>query len=106
MFNFDNEIVIGVTKLPDNKKVKSKKILKSNKKKKTINKKIKEKDLKEDNDERIIFFIKTIVSITIIIGIILFLLASPLFEILEINVEGNNVLTKEEAMELSRNKCW
>ena len=109
MFDFDNEIVIGVTKLPKNKNIKqkNKKNLKTKTKSNKIRKEIiEEKPKKEKNTDRINFFIKVIVAITLLLGLLLFLLASPLFEILEIKVEGNSVLTNDEVVKLSRNKCW
>lgn len=55
----------------------------------------------EKKKKRIIFFIKCIVIITILIGIAVFLLLSPLFNILDIKVENNNKIRQGEIIELS-----
>lgn len=118
MFNFDNEIVIGVTKLPDPKPKKKKKPkkpkqiiekevnkekiknAKQNVKKSKPNKKI---DLKkEKRKQRIKAFIKGMIAVTIIIGAMLALSLSPLFKLEKIEVEGNSKVTNEEIINLSK----
>lgn len=130
MFNFDNEIVIGVTKLPDpkpekKKKVKNKKKKKEEKNKQSINKngqvkgtknssknkKTKTKKVKpnkkidlkkEKRKQRIKSFIKGMAIVTITIGSILAFLLSPLFKLEKIEVKGNNKLTNTEIISLSQ----
>ena len=122
IFNFDNEIVIGVTKLPEPKKSQKEKTKKVNTKKQ--NKKTKKKpnkksgqartpknkkakpnkkiDLKkEKRKRRIIAFIKGITITTVVIGGILAFMLSPLFEIKKIEVQGNNKISINEAIILS-----
>lgn len=130
LFNFDNEIVIGVTKLPEatkqkketkpkNKKAKpktknKKQESKSNQQKqlqkpKTVNitKKKKNKqnkkiDLKkEKRKRRIIAFLKGALIIVVLIGATLAIMLSPLFSINEIIVEGNSKITENEIKILS-----
>ena len=116
LFDFDNEIVIGVTKLPEpkkqKKKIKNKKIKTENKKVKNIkgqaekNKKITKKpnkkiDLKkEKRKRRAIAFLKAIIIITIFIGTILAIMLSPLFKIEKIEIQGNKKITIDEVLTL------
>lgn len=122
MFNFDNEIVIGVTKIPEKKKKKVKKRIKKkvtekeNKKpdkieakkgqaREKINRHIPNKKIdlkKEKRKRRIISFMKGIVIITVVLGAILGISLSPLFKIENIEVEGNNKVAKEEIVKLSQ----
>lgn len=122
IFDFDNEIVIGVTKLPEpkkpqkekTKKVKAKK--QNNKTKKKQNKKSgqavaqktkkakpnKKIDLKkEKRKRRILAFVKGITITTVVIGGALAFMLSPLFQIEKIEVEGNSKITANEAIILS-----
>lgn len=131
IFNFDNEIVIGVTKLPDkpsnkknkkdsknkqeNKKAenkKSKKVASKSKKdevakNKTTNKNKKAKpnkkiDLKkEKRKRRIIAFLKGMAIVTIIVGIFLAIMLSPLFKLEEIEIKGISKISSQEAIILS-----
>lgn len=115
LFNFDNEIVIGVTKLPEPKKTKKKKTKtnknkikpKETKKEKNIDKKIKVKankkiDLKkEKRKRRIKSFFKGMLITTIIIGVFLAIMLSPLFNIKEIKIKGNSKLTETEIIALT-----
>lgn len=123
LFNFDNEIVIGVTKLPEPKKQKKNKkerqapktknktkpkeknkpktpkTADTKKQKAKANKKI---DLKkEKRKRRIMSFLKGVLITTIVIGALLALMLSPLFNIKEIKVEGNSKITGTEIIALS-----
>lgn len=142
MFNLDNEIVIGVTVLPDknqkeNGKKKSKK--KSKKKQRKIENRKPEYDAKnkfdvtdsnlnrkrgqaqKKNVKRIPYeeekkrrkkrekqfrvvklILKILLLIAVIVGVILFLFISPIFNIKNIDVQGNNKINTEEIKSLSR----
>lgn len=115
LFDFDNEIVIGIKTYPEEKKSNKKKnkkknknpaTYKSNKQKKT-KKKTKESDIElesimtETKNKRVKTFVKWVFLITLIAGIVLFLLTSPLFNITEITVENNYTVTKDEIINLS-----
>ncbi|MBQ9298214.1 MAG: FtsQ-type POTRA domain-containing protein [Clostridia bacterium] len=115
-FNFDNEIIIGVTKIEEPKKEKHKKkknvgvgraqpkkekqVKSEYKKKKTKpNKKI---DLeKERKKRRILAFLKGIAIVTLIMGGTLGIALSPLFEVEKLETEGNNKVASEEIINLS-----
>lgn len=109
-FSFDNEIVIGVTRLPEEKKKNnktnnSKKAPKKKIKSKTNNKKKKEAKIIDEKKykrrKRILFFIKWTSIITIIIGIIIAILLSPLFNIQQIKIENNEKISSQTIKELS-----
>lgn len=127
VFSFDDEIVIGVTKLPKeqknlkrdnknrvnlkNKKQKSKvqnsdKILTNNgADKKSAPKKITKTDAK--NNKKKSFFkwlIKWTILISALIAAIIFFMMSPLFNIVEINITGNSKISKETIISLSEIK--
>lgn len=122
IFNFDNEIVIGVTKLPEKKtnkkKSKQPKKQKNNKKTKKQNKASKEEkssakkttkiqpnkkiDLKkEKRKRRIKVFAKGVLITTAIIGAILAFLLSPIFALSNIKVEGISKISENEIKILS-----
>lgn len=116
-FNFDNEIVIGVNVIPKNQKDKplqskndKNKIKKSTKPVKLDNKNVKnKKEVKEknkkvskDNKISIKNIIKIIFLIAIIIGAIIFTMTTPLFNITEIDIKGNNRISKERIESLSK----
>lgn len=121
LFNFDNEIVIGVTKLPEPKKEKKKVKKKKTKQKpkdkptnkngqaqknkkstKGPNKKI---DLKkEKRKRRAITFLKAVIIITVLIGALLALMLSPLFKIEKIEIQGTNKVSNTEVLSLSEIK--
>ena len=80
---------------------KNKKIKQNNNKMKNIsNKKLLAKR------KRIIFFVKCVASITIILGTILLIILSPLFDIEEIRVENNRKIDKINIIAMSRYKYW
>ena len=86
LFNFDNEIVIGVTKLPIEKdKIKNKA----------------KKDNKKNKDKSILNFIKWFFLIGALIGSIIFFMLSPLFNIQTINVLNNDKISTEKILSLA-----
>lgn len=127
-FNMDNEIVIGVTVLPEKDKNKKVRKEENNKKKKNkfdvtdkeprkktnkgqAKKNVKripyeeERKRKQKREKRfriIKIFLKILMLIAIIIGIILFLFISPIFNIKNINVQGNKKVQSEEISSLSK----
>ena len=107
LFNFDNEIVIGIKKIPPEKEEKAKKKNKKKKKSKTntnqnINKKKTVNQIKkEKGKKRLISFTKCIVTITIISAVLIFLFLSPLFNVMEIQVEDNHRITKDDIIKTS-----
>lgn len=119
-FNFDNEIVIGVNVVPKSNKDKPSSGKKYNSKKESKNKIIKEdykktkkqkevKRKKGKNSEannkrktRIKKIIKIIFFITIIVGVIIFVMTTPLFNITNIKVTGNSEISEERIKSLSQ----
>lgn len=127
VFDFDNEIVIGVTKLPNEPKSKNKN-KNTSKTKKTNNKKAskntskktvktqknkgadkksapkKKKEVKKKEDKRG-NFIKGLIKWTILLGALIaafvFFMMSPLFNIAEIHVTGNNAISEDTIISLS-----
>lgn len=117
-FNFDNEIVIGVT-IPETKKKKgakeknkksNNKKSKKNPKKETYNKrqaknkdKIDKKPIeKKQKNDFLKTFIKWCILIVALIAAIIFFLMSPLFNISEIQVLNNNKISSETIISLSK----
>ncbi len=93
MFNFDDEIVIGI----------------SNKKTETNTKKIKQTDspksrLKNKKKKRspIIFLVKWTSILAIVVGTIIFILTTPMFNVKQINISGEEQLTEEQILSLSK----
>ena len=137
-FSFDNEIIIGVTKVEEKpikeKKKTSKKINRSkaknkniekkqDKKPKKVNKKIKtkkvhkakpldeivnEEELNQRREERKRRFkrklriAKYITLLALIIAVILLILFSPLFNVKEILVEDNDIVSTEQIISLAK----
>ncbi len=118
-FNFDNEIVIGVNLIPSKKKDKSslkensninrknnKKIKSDNKnvknKKEIVKKKQKETQQKKHKKVNIKRIIKIILLMAVIIGSIIFIMTTPLFNVTEIDVDGNGRVTKARIESLSK----
>ncbi len=119
-FNFDNEIVIGVTKLPNEtqkhnvsktkkkqnqetgKKTKKTQIQKGADKKSAPKKKQIMKKKEENKKGKII---KGVIKWTILLGALMaafiFFMMSPLFNIVEISVTGNNAISQETITSLS-----
>ena len=105
LFDFDKEIVIGMPKIPETKQQKNKrknKNISNNKKKPAVTKKISKKQEMAIKKRKIILkIIRTIILIGILIGTLIYILLSPLFNIKDVTVTGNNKLSKEEIISLS-----
>lgn len=106
-FDPDNEIIIGVTKYPEpkekdnkiNKKTKEKNV---QKKKKATKKTIVQKQDKENKKSKLaIKILKWTSLFFILIGIIVFAMLSPIFNVTEVIVNGENNVPKEEVVGLS-----
>lgn len=95
--NFDNEIIIGIN---SNQKQNTKNKNKIQKKK--VKKKLSEKEIKRNRIIKAI--LKWIVLIILLIGSIIYFLLSPLFNIVEVNVENNSKISTEEIISLSKIK--
>lgn len=126
-FNFDNEIVIGVTKLPDkarknnvknntkninsktNNKKSNKNIKNSNKQNKKINgnskeskRNINQNSKKSSRKNRIIkWIIKWTILICALIAAIIYFMMSPLFNLAEIQVINNEKITTDTIISMS-----
>jgi len=110
-FNFDDEIVIGVTKIPENKKntqtktksknVKNKKNSYSKEKKVQA---LKENRKKKDKNKKNLILFKYFFIICALLGAIVYFMLSPIFNITEIKVEGNNTISAEQIISLSEIK--
>lgn len=105
LFDFDKEIVIGMPKIPETKQQKNKrknKNISNNKKKPAVTKKIsKKQEMAIKKRKLILKIIRTIVLIGILIGTLIYILLSPLFNIKDVAVTGNNKLSREEIISLS-----
>jgi cell division protein FtsQ len=123
VFNFDNEIVIGVTPIID--ETEKKNVSKVNKKKKAPNKNvktsqnkgaekksapnnIKKKVRKKKNETRKNVIVKNVIKWTILLGALvaafIFFMMSPLFNVVEIDVTGNNIISDNTIISLSEIK--
>lgn len=96
-FDLDNEIVIGLKEKTKNKKRAEKKS--APKKKKYKNKQEEERAKKKK--KRIFKLVKWLTILGILAGTIIFFLLSPLFNILEIKVVGNQKITSEKIINMS-----
>ena len=96
-FDLDNEIVIGLKEKTKNKKRAEKKS--APKKKKYKNKQEEERTKKKK--KRILKLVKWLTILGILAGTIIFFLLSPLFNILEIKVVGNQKITSEKIINMS-----
>ena len=113
-FNFNNEIIIGLDKKQEvkDKNEKSNKEKNRNKKKKKQSKHFKEATVqkrkmnkKKSKKKKSNKIIVTIFSIIILFAIILiFSLTAPIFNIVDIQVEGNEIVSKETIISLSQLK--
>ncbi len=122
VFNFDDEIVIGVTQIPKepekkksaklkqkSKKQASVKTLKSEKKngaeKKSAPKKIQQQVYKKNIKNTKSGIVKNIIKWTILLSALvasfIFFMMSPLFNVVEIEVTGNGAISKETIISLS-----
>lgn len=119
---YDDEIIIGVSRIqekpPQKKKVKEKVNPKESKKKSEVNNKnyikhtiynydvdyFKEEELREKREKRykkVKKVLKFLSGVVIFVGIICFALLSPIFNVQNIEVTGNSKLTKDEIISLS-----
>lgn len=89
IFNFDDEIVIGIS----DKKSQAKKRVNNNSKSK-MKKRKKKKTLA-------MFLIKWTSILFLLIGTIIFILTTPMFNIKQININGINQLSEDEILSLS-----
>ena len=96
-FDLDNEIVIGLKEKTKNKKRAEKKS--APKKQKYKNKQEEERAKKKK--KRILKLVKRLTILGILAGTIIFFLLSPLFNILEIKVVGNQKITSEKIINMS-----
>lgn len=105
LFDFDKEIVIGMPKIPETKQQKNKrknKNISNNKKKPAVTRKIsKKQEMAIKKRKLILKIIRTIILIGILIGTLIYILLSPLFNIKDVTVTGNNKLSGEEIISLS-----
>ena len=117
LFDFDDEIVIGITKKedkPEDKKTKAKTKSKKNRKEAKQNKKTKQtkqtkqKDIYEDVQEEVkekrkskLRIFKYVFLLVVIFGGIIALLLSPVFNVKTITVTGNIKITSEQIISLS-----
>lgn len=105
LFDFDKEVVIGMPKIPETKQQKNKrknKNISNNKKKPAVTKKIsKKQEMAIKKRKLILKIIRTIILIGILIGTLIYILLSPLFNIKDVTVTGNNKLSGEEIISLS-----
>ncbi len=111
-FNFENEIVIGVTKIPKEKEKKN--TSKTNKKsqnksvnnKKGADKKSAPKSKKNEKETKKSKTIKKVLKWTslfvVLLVALIFFMMSPIFNVTEIIVSGNNVISTETITSLSQ----
>lgn len=95
--DLSDEIVIGLKEKPKNKKRAEKKS--APKKKKYKNKQEEERAKKKK--KRILKLVKWLTILGILAGTVIFFLLSPLFNILEIKVVGNQKITSEKIINMS-----
>lgn len=98
-FNIDEEVVIGVTPIKQKKGAGKKKLApkkKNNKKIKNNNKK-----KKKINNKKLNRIIKCTSFIVLGIVLLIFLMVSPIFNIENIEIEGNSILSNEKIISLS-----
>lgn len=104
VFDFDNEIVIGITKKEEKpeKKSKKRKNKKTQKKEKDSKTKQTKKITKEKKRNTKTFkLIKYLVLLAIVLGATIYFMLSPVFNIKTITVTGNDKLTTDEIISLS-----
>lgn len=94
LFNFDDEIVIGVKKTED--KPKSKKVSTKPKSKNYKNEKEAEKKQK-----KMVHVLEALFIFIILIAAGLFMFLSPVFDIKKISIKGNSKVTEQEILSLS-----
>jgi len=105
-FNFDEEIVIGVTKISENKSEKINKVKKKNNKNKVSLKqnKVQAKKKKNNNKEkkkRSFKLFKYVILLSILLATMICFMLSPIFNITEIIISDNNKISTEQIISLS-----
>lgn len=100
IFKFDEEIVIGITKPKESKKLKDSK-QKTTKKSKSGNKKKKTIKVENKKTKKALVVAKWFTLIVLLIGAILYFLMCPLFNIKEIEILGNSKISTNEIISLS-----
>jgi len=102
IFNFSDEIVIGINspKVIEKKKKGKSNIKKVKKTEKKINKSSKVENNKKSN-QKLKGFIKWVFLMILLIGAITFFLMSPFFNIKEITIEGENRISAKQIENLS-----
>lgn len=107
---YDDEIIIGVTRYPDKKEPTKKKIKEDKKKRRNTKKKIEKYKVEKKNNKRqknttknkkSNIIIKITIWTVLAIGVIACASLSPLFNIRDIEVLGNEHVSKEEILSLS-----
>ena len=96
LFQFDEEIVIGMTKPKEKKNLKQ-----TTKKKKIVNKKRTSKKVENKKNKKALIVVKWSTLIILLIGATLYFLMCPLFNIKEIEVLGNKKISINEIISLS-----
>lgn len=96
-FNADNEIIIGLRRIPDEPQKPEKRTRHKKRKKK---KKTKNKEMKRTKLAKKIAMI--IMILIIIITAIIIALYSPIFNVTDIKVKGNKIISKEKIISISK----
>ena len=98
-FNIDEEVVIGVTPIKQKKGAGKKKLAPKKKNNKKIRNNNKKK--KKINNKKLNRIIKCTSFIVLGIVLLIFLMVSPIFNIENIEIEGNSILSNEKIISLS-----
>ena len=98
-FNIDEEVVIGVTPIKQKKGAGKKKLAPKKKNNKKIRNNNKKK--KKINNKKLNRIIKCTSFIVLGIFLLIFLIVSPIFNIENIEIEGNSILSNEKIISLS-----
>lgn len=104
VFDFDDEIVIGITPKEDKQQKKEKKNKQSSKKKKQKKKSVKKNEHKTKEKKastKAFKLLKIFILLFIVLGAIIYFMLSPVFNIKTITVLGNNKLSTDEIISLS-----
>ena len=120
---YDDEIIIGVTKFPEKEEKKKKENQSNNKKSKKVKKtkkkekahdiikepiynydfdEIYEKENKKPKNRKFKMIAKWSIGLVVFIGLICFLLLSPVFNVQKIQVIGNSKITNDEIISLAQ----
>lgn len=99
IFNFQDEIVIGIN---SPKALEEKKSKKTSSKKKKHKKKKKKNTVKREQNTKLKAVLKWTILIVLLIGAIIYFMMSPLFSIRQITIEGTSKISKTEIESLSQ----